>query len=320
MKVLFLTHTRLGDAVLSTGVINHYAATFPQARITVVCSPLVAGLFAPMPNVERVIAVRKRSFSRHWWEIWRCVVATRWDEVVDLRNSAVSRLVLAGRRRIWAGGQTASAHKVEQIAGVIGALPPPAPRLWFDQATQEKVTAFLADAPAPRIVLAPVANWPGKTWPAGHFAALIEKLDQASDRPFDRPSFVVVAGPGEEAAAAQVLAACPHGRGLSAIAAFSPVEAACLISHCDAFIGNDSGLMHCAAATGIPTLALFGPTNAKVYGPWGENARVVATPESYEDFINAPEYSPDLTTSLMGSLTPEAVYAAFQAMIRETRR
>ena len=320
MKVLFLTHTRLGDAVLSTGVINHYATQFPNARVTVVCSPLVEGIFASMPNVERVIAVRKRTYSRHWWDVWRQVVGTRWDEVVDLRNSAVSRLVLAGKRRIWSE-QPDTMPKVAQIANVLGVNPPPSPRLWFDDATQALARDFLHNIPSPRIVIAPVANWPGKTWPTTSYIELINKLADAHDTGLRNPSFIIMAGPGEEVTAEQVLAACPKGRGFSAIAKFSPIQAAAVIADCDGFIGNDSGLMHCAAATGISTLGLFGPSNRAVYGPWGSNARMVETPESFKDFLAMPEYhSPQLNKSLMGSLTVDEVYQAFQSLMKAKGR
>ena len=316
MKVLFLTHTRLGDAVLSTGVVNHYMQNFPQARLTVVCSPLVESLFAAMPNVERVIAVRKRSYSRHWWDVWRAVAGARWDEVVDLRNSAVSRLIRAGKRHIWSP-QPDTLHKVVQIANVIGVTPPPAPRLWFDEQTQNRVHAFIQGIGAPRIVIAPVANWPGKTWPTESYIELIARLDADGMAEAARLNFIIMAGPGEEAVAEKVLAARLPERGFSAIARFSPLETACVISQCEAFIGNDSGLMHCAAATGVPTLGLFGQSNRDVYAPWGDNARMVETPESFRDFLARPDYSPYLQTSLMGSLSVDTVHDAFRAMMKK---
>ncbi len=314
MKVLFITYTRLGDAVLSTGVVNYYATQFPQARLTVVCSPLVAGLFSAMPNVERVIAVTKRSYSRHWWDVWRQVVGTRWACVVDLRDSIVSRIIRAGRRHIWRK-QPDTLHKVRQIASVIGVEPAPAPRLWFSADTQAKAEAFLSGVAHPRIVIAPVANWIGKTWPAERFAELIARLE--TDGPLQRPSFIIMAGPGEEAVARQVLAMCPQGRGHDAIAVFSPLEAACVIAQCDAFIGNDSGLMHCAAATGVPTLGLFGPSNRAVYAPWGDHTRMVETPESFAEIQARPDYSPSQMTTLMGSLTVDAVHAAFCTLLEK---
>ena len=53
-----------------------------------------------------------------------------------------------------------------------------------------------------------------------------------------------------------------------------PASYACL-KRAQLFIGNDSGLMHMAAAAGTPTIGLFGPSDDKLYGPWGENTRIV---------------------------------------------
>lgn len=314
MKLLFFTHTRLGDAVLSTGVIRHYVALHPDIEITVVCSPLVAGIFAAMPNVVRVVAVKKQKYSKHWWDVWRQVRSTRWDIVVDLRNSLVSRTVRAGRRYIWRK-MPQDRHKVEQIASVIAAAPAPAPRLWFDAATVAKAADFLKGVPQPRIVIAPVANWIGKTWPAERFIELIDRLAHAVDPPMPDARFIIMAGPGEEEVAKRVLAACPQGYGFDAIARFSPLEAAAVIARCDAFIGNDSGLMHCAAATGIPTLGLFGPSNRAVYRPWGAQARMVETPESFAEIQALPGYAPDAKQSFMTSLGVDRVYAAFKNML-----
>jgi ADP-heptose:LPS heptosyltransferase len=59
---------------------------------------------------------------------------------------------------------------------------------------------------------------------------------------------------------------------------------ACL-KHARLFIGNDSGLMHLAAAAGAPTLGLFGPSDDRLYGPWGPNARVVRGQREFEAFV-----------------------------------
>ena len=48
------------------------------------------------------------------------------------------------------------------------------------------------------------------------------------------------------------------------------------------FIGNDSGTMHLAAAAGVPTLGLFGPSDERLYGPWGRHAASSRGPRSFE--------------------------------------
>ena len=90
MRILFITATRLGDAVLSTGLLDHLLTAHPDARITVACGPLAAGLFARMPRLERVGIVEKRAMDLHWPALWARVAAHVWDLVVDLRGSAIS--------------------------------------------------------------------------------------------------------------------------------------------------------------------------------------------------------------------------------------
>ena len=54
------------------------------------------------------------------------------------------------------------------------------------------------------------------------------------------------------------------------------------------YVGNDSGLMHLAAAAGAPTIGLFGPTADAIYAPWGPKAVTVRVPRSHEE-IKAEE-------------------------------
>ena len=57
------------------------------------------------------------------------------------------------------------------------------------------------------------------------------------------------------------------------------------LKRADLFIGNDSGLMHIAAAAGIPTIGLFGPSDERRYAPWGANTRAVRGPRSLDQFL-----------------------------------
>jgi heptosyltransferase-3 len=91
---------------------------------------------------------------------------------------------------------------------------------------------------------------------------------------------------------------------------------ACL-RRCTLFIGNDSGLMHMAAAAGAPTLGLFGPSRDEHYAPWGPKAALVRTVESYDELVGAPGYDHKTTGTLMDGLS---VDAAEDAAIKLWRR
>jgi heptosyltransferase-3 len=92
------------------------------------------------------------------------------------------------------------------------------------------------------------------------------------------------------------------------IAKGSPGDAAAAIARCDFYIGNDSGLMHCAAAAGVQTLGLFGASYSHIYGPYGEHAHLVRTPETFDELIDFEGYDPKtLKRSLMTTLSVDTV-------------
>ena len=81
-----------------------------------------------------------------------------------------------------------------------------------------------------------------------------------------------------------------------------------ILRHCKLFIGNDSGLMHLAAASNIKTLGLFGPSREENYRPWGNNSYYLRTKKSYDELVLNKEYNRYLDSSLMTSLNVSTVY------------
>src|ERR1700735_2572173 len=79
--ILFVTATRIGDAVLSTGLLRHLVERYPGARFTVAAGPVSAPLFQGLPGLERLVVLRKRSYARHWLDLYRQVAFRRWDLV-----------------------------------------------------------------------------------------------------------------------------------------------------------------------------------------------------------------------------------------------
>ena len=70
MRILFITATRIGDAVLSTGLAAHLLRQHPEARFTVACGGPAEGVFARMPNRDRTLLIDKRRYDRHWLTLW----------------------------------------------------------------------------------------------------------------------------------------------------------------------------------------------------------------------------------------------------------
>ncbi|NBX67176.1 MAG: glycosyltransferase family 9 protein [Proteobacteria bacterium] len=304
-KILFITATRIGDALFSIGLLDHITRTYPDAKITVACGPLVTEFFSPVPQVEKVITLKKRKWAGHWRDLWQETVKTNWDMVVDLRNSAVSRLILAKQRYIFGPHIDQQKHKVEQSADVMGLDYVPLPRLWFSSETLEKARQLVPDG-GPVLGIGPAANWIAKTWPNDRFIDLIKRLT-AENGILPNARVAIIAAPGEESQARPVLESIPENRRIDLIAKGSPAFAAACIARCDFFVGNDSGLSHSAAAAHIPVLGLFGPSWPHIYRPYGDKAAFVATPKNFAELIDYPGYNSKTAPCLMDGLTVDAV-------------
>src|SRR5712691_13507775 len=129
MHILFVTATRIGDAVLSTGLLAYVIERFPGARLTIAAGPVAAPLFVAVPGLERLIVIRKQRGGLHWPALYARTASRRWDLVIDLRGSLLAWLLRAGERRVMAKGDPRE-HKIRQFGRLFDLDPPPAPRLW----------------------------------------------------------------------------------------------------------------------------------------------------------------------------------------------
>jgi heptosyltransferase-3 len=289
--------------------------SYPDASVTIACGPLATTLFEGAPNVERIIPLKKKKWNGHWVGLWKTVIGTRWDIVVDLRDSAVSRLVRADERYIYGKHIDSSKHKVEQNAAVMKLSTLPAPKLHYTPAQNEKAATLIPDG-APVLGVGPTSNWIGKTWPAERFIETIHWM-RAESGVIPGARVAVFAAPGEELAAQQVFDSLPDGAHLDLIAKTDPGTAAAALARCDFYLGNDSGLMHCAAAAGVPTFGVFGPSYPHLYAPWGENAAYARTPETFDELIDFEGYSTQTCGCLMETLSVEDVKAGIVAFMKK---
>lgn len=315
MRILFVTSTRIGDAVLSTGLLSHLVRDHPHARLTIACGPVAAPLFGAVPGLERIIVLEKQPWARHWRNLWRECIGLRWDIIVDLRGSLATLFLRSPRRYVYHTDR-ALAHKVRQLARVMDLHPPPAPTLWTLPVHEAEARALIPDG-APVLALGPTVNWAGKQWPIENFIALTERLT-AEGRALAGARVLVLGAPGERDVAAPLIEAIPPERLIDAVGTLHLLTAFACMKRARLYVGNDSGLMHMAAASGAATLGLFGPSRDEHYGPWGRKCAVARTPESYETLMPR-----GLDTAacgcLMGGLGVDAVESAAEGLISRTR-
>ena len=157
VRILFISSTRIGDAVLSTGLLAHLLARHPGARITLACGPAAEQVFSRMPGLERLVGAAQAPIRpAHWLGLWRHAVT---PALGPGGGSARLGHGLAGADPGARGDARRPAGRAigwSHLGEVLGVAPPPLPVAWWnaDDAAARPLTsrcAFLA--------LGPTANW-----------------------------------------------------------------------------------------------------------------------------------------------------------------
>lgn len=271
MRILFITSSRIGDAVISCGILERLRLDHPTARFTIACGTAAEGVFTRFPALERLIVFEKEKRDLHWLKLWLKVAPHVWDLVVDVRGSGISLFLATKRRKILRGGRRPG-RRYAQLGAAFGFTPPPLPVAWTAPEDDAKAAALLG--PGPIIALGPTANWDGKIWPPERFVDLYHAISTNIHNA--RPAIFGGPGDAETRRAAPVLAALPNA--INLVGTLTLPEAAACLRKSAIYIGNDSGLMHLAAAAGTPTLGLFGRSKASEYAPAGLRTAIAIAP------------------------------------------
>jgi heptosyltransferase-2 len=330
-RILVVAPSWVGDAILSEPLIALLREPFEEPSVDVLVPPWCAPVYARVRGVGRIIEnpighgrldlARRRAIARE-------LSARGYARAIVLPNSWKSALIpflariprrtgyvgearwllLNDRRRL---DRRASPRLVDRFAALAGGAhvrvpTPPAPVLVPDVANRTaalqrmrlKTTAEVA-------VLCPGAEYgPAKRWPAEHFAALIAKLVAGGFQVW------LLGSPNDQAAAADAL------RTLGTVADERRVRnltgrtdlgtAIDLMSLASVVVSNDSGLMHAAAAVGVPLVALFGSSSPDYTPPLSPSARIARI-----DIACSPCFKRECPLGhfrCMRDLAPAAVY------------
>ena len=306
MKILFIGNTRLGDAILSTSILNYYSGS--NIKVTVVCSPLTENIYKNFPHVKNIVAVNKRKKGKHWLEVYSLLERVRWDLVIDLRNSIISRLIRK-KKILRIGKLNPHEHRVESLCNLINAKFTISPSMPNKTISKKKALILIAEKKLvlPILAIAPVTNWQRKNWPIENFKLLINNLMKKSKKELSFNSVIILGSEKEKERCKYLVDEIDNQniKNLCGSCEISVIYA--LLHHCKLFVGNDSGLMHLSAATGINTLGLFGPSKEINYRPWGKKSYFLRTDSNYEELINVKGYNRFDSSSLMKTLTVEKV-------------
>ena len=323
--ILFLAPERVDDAILGSGLVRRLLDEIPHARFTVVCSDAVAPLFRDLPVLDRTLSVEPARSLMHWLGLWRRLRGRRWGLILDLRGSSLPSFLPARRRAVKKPANPAlePVHKVRELARVlkIEEEEPPAPFLYVGPETEAKAAKLLKPPrgaeETPILAMAPAADWVGKAWPAERFAVVAAELLGPSG-PLPNGRLMLVGDNADRWATETVRRAIARDRLIDLVGKVDLLTAFACLRQARLFIGSDNPFQHLAAAAGAPTIGLFGPSDERVYAPWGEWGRVVRGPRSFETFKTL---DPTLSQAMnhMQDLAVAKVVAAARLLLEETK-
>ena len=271
MRILLITLSNIGDAVMTTPVIVALRQQYPDASIDIVTDARASGLFEHMPGRGTVFLKDKQAGWRGTARLVKQLRLRRYDLVVDLRTDGLTLLLRARNRLTRRGSRPRGQHAVQRHFGVIAAYEGlrdiPATTLWLAQSEHNYATSRLSGLPGQHwLALGPGARWTPKRWPVESFNALVERLQSRFDA-------IVLLGSKDDAATCRELATSLTLPCLNLAGQTTLLQAAAILQRMTLFIGNDSGLGHIAAARDTATLTLFGPGDPARYHPWHDRAR-----------------------------------------------
>jgi heptosyltransferase-2 len=278
----------IGDAVMSEPLLARLAARGEQ--LTVAALPWVAPVYRAMPQVVEVIEL-PFAHGRLNWAARRRLAAElrgRFDTAYVLPNSLKSALLpwLARiPKRIGYAGENRVVLLNQRLPNPAGRPPMVAfysalagspgeegerPLLKMTPAVLESIARGAGVSPGAYWVFAPGAEYgPAKCWPAERYAELAQSLFAAHGQP------VLLLGSGKEAALCESIAAAAPGACHVLAGKTALLDAIGLIAAARGVVSNDSGLMHVAAAFGVPQAAVFGSTSPEHTPPLNPRARVI---------------------------------------------
>jgi ADP-heptose:LPS heptosyltransferase len=296
-SVLVIHQGALGDFILALPVLSNLNKALRHSRLVIMGFPRILELVEKRYYADEVLSIDQKGMASFYvrdgsLDIPLSHFFKQFGLVVVFGKEGGGALL--GNLKRVCGGQLLplnsfpfggerihlTDHLLRQLGRYHFPIGETDPRLYLTEKDREWAKNFYEGkglSPKERakiIVLHPGSGSKKKSWPLDRFIELYQYLRKNAGS-----KILTVIGPAEggeiQRAFEKILGETGPDAPLLA-KGFSLPELASLIAGCRLFIGNDSGITHMAAALEVPTVALFGPTDPKVWAPRGENVTVIA--------------------------------------------
>jgi heptosyltransferase III len=275
-RILIVVLRRLGDVLLTTPLIRSVRRAWPDARIEVLAFADTTAILAGNPDVDHVIAMPVRP---GWGDSFALLarLARRYDLAISAQGGdrPIFFAIAAGRRSAGPIGaanvmdrfkrallsygvpHVSGLHRVEEVLRIADALD--IPRV-AEVVCPAGPTG--SDPGGDYAVIHPAPMFHYKRWTIEGWRALADELAQRGLK------VIVTGGPAplEKSYLDDMFGGARDVERLDGALAWHEITS--LIAGARVFVGPDTSVTHLAAATGTPTVALYGPTDPRLWGPW----------------------------------------------------
>ncbi len=324
-SIIVIKPRAIGDVLLSTSVLPNLREAYPDARIDFLVESFASEVLLSNPNIDHVITYDTRKESS--LSIILKVRKNKYEMAVDLfgnPRTAVITLLSGARVRVgfpfkWrryaynilVPPRSGSVHNVEFNLDALRRLGIPVnsrlPQFFLDQKHLDFAGRFLIShgLKEGRFVSINIGGgWNIKRWPVDKFVELSKMIKSELHEPV-----AVLYGPSEVEDARRICES--SGAVLAPPTSLKEMGAILKLSHL--LVTNDSGPMHIAAALGVPTLAIFGPTSPRLQGPYGNISEIVRNEKL--DCLECNLTRCPIGNLCMTQLDPENVFSRLQALL-----
>ena len=326
-RILLIRPSALGDVCRTVPALVSLRRRYPTARIDWLVRDAFVDAVRAHPDLNGALSFPRTAMQR-WWtptggrtlvEFLRAVAAPQYDLVIDcqgLFRSGVFAFASGAPRRF--GDRSApelawlaytdrvridhDLHVVDRMLAITTAAGAPAvPDMRLHAPPDAELPSAIESA-QPFAVLAPTSAWPGKCWPADRFAQLAAQL--LEEGLVER---IVVVGGANERAQIEPLAklAASDGRVLDLVGRTTIGELMRMIEHASLVVANDSAAVHMAVGFHRPLVALLGPTDARLAGPYQRMDAVVQVVSNADELTHRACKDASHGAALMERITVE---------------
>ena len=311
MKILIIGYNRIGDTILSTGLINFLLNKYKNASFTIVTSSISASIFENMPRLEELIISNKQKYSLHWFKIWLRTKTIKWDLILDLRSSSLAYFLSYKQKMIFKGNNFE--HKLSQLKKFIKSPEEIKPYIWAEKEKYQDIN-LKKNLSSKYICIAPISNSVVKDWSIKNYLTLFE------NELFLNYEIVLLGATSnkQELDTINQLIKTSNQNINNLINEANMIETYFILRNASLFLGSDSSNMHLAVTANIPTIGLFGPTDEKLYGPLGKNNLSLRGDKSFSEIINQLDYKSGEIKSYLDDLSVTKVYIEVERLLNTT--